>query len=237
MTSRSSWIRSTAPPATPTSLPLLDPVTLDGLKPDDLLPPDLDGWNLHVFTLNRSVTVRNETFPAEFLDVGRLIRGTWDPQDYEYESLATWNTEDNVITLRVPWSMLAIADPSSKTGLVPKMAHRQVSPLVETIALTVNTGSGAQPVGVINWEPATPPIHLPAQEGCSRLRTGLGGHHRIERALRPSRFTGTLLNSQRPTAQCSNMNQRPGQGSDTIKRHPPMPHAPALSTAWECRGV
>ena len=132
--------------------PALDPVTLDGLKPDDLLPPDLDGWNLQRLTLNRSVTVRNETFPAEFLDVGRLIRGTWDPQDDEYESLATWNTEDNVITLRVPWSMLAIADPSSKTGLVPKDGT-PTGVRVETIALTVNTGSGAQPVGVIDWEP------------------------------------------------------------------------------------
>lgn len=133
-------------------VPPLDPVTLDGLDPEDLPPSDLDGWNLQRMTLNRSNTVRGQSFPAEFLDVGRLVQGNWDPTAEDYNSLATWNTADNVINLRVPWSMLAIADPSSKTGLVPRDGQPTAVP-VESIALTVNAGHGAVPVGVIDWEP------------------------------------------------------------------------------------
>ncbi|TLS52667.1 hypothetical protein FE782_08535 [Paenibacillus antri] len=51
--------------------------------------------------------------PFKDVDVGELIRGTSDPEDPDYDSKAMWQTDGEVVELRIPWMLLGFADPSS----------------------------------------------------------------------------------------------------------------------------
>ncbi len=53
-------------------------------------------------------------FESPFMDViaGQLIRGSTDREDEDYNSLATWQYNDNFIELRIPWLLLGVTDPS-----------------------------------------------------------------------------------------------------------------------------
>jgi hypothetical protein len=103
----------------------LDPIRLD--TPVAHYQPDVGKpWHLYRLLTNRSLVVNGERLPAEFLDVGELVEGTWDPADSDYDSLATWNLlrhgggdsePETTIRLRLPWAMLGLSDPSSRTAL------------------------------------------------------------------------------------------------------------------------
>ncbi|MGZ4503080.1 MAG: hypothetical protein ACXVW3_04270, partial [Nocardioidaceae bacterium] len=56
-------------------------------------------------------------YPAEYVDVGALREGSWDPRAAGYDSLATWRVDGNTVRLRIPWAMLGLADPSARTAL------------------------------------------------------------------------------------------------------------------------
>lgn len=91
----------------------LDPIRLDTRSrpyhPDQPVP-----WHLYRLLINRDYPGH----PAEYDEVGNLVRGSWDPQAKSYDSLATWRTTgDKTLELRVPWPMLGLADPSSKVAL------------------------------------------------------------------------------------------------------------------------
>jgi hypothetical protein len=68
----------------------------------------------------------------EFQDVGALISGDWEPTSPSSNSLATWRIVDHsdqrTVRLRLPWALLGLADPSSRTAL--------------------GTGVPAEPVGI-----------------------------------------------------------------------------------------
>ncbi len=92
----------------------LDPVRLDVTGPT--YRPDQDeAWHDLQLITNRAQGGR----PAEYDPVGRLVQGSWDPEDPAYDSMATWQLDPDHDTLRVrlPWSMLGMADPSSRTAL------------------------------------------------------------------------------------------------------------------------
>ena len=57
--------------------------------------------------------------PEEYDPVGRLVEGSWDPEHQDYDSMATWHVDEKRHTLRVriPWSMLGMADPSQRLAL------------------------------------------------------------------------------------------------------------------------
>ncbi|HET8718724.1 MAG TPA: hypothetical protein VFM50_13325, partial [Nocardioidaceae bacterium] len=103
----------------------LDPVRLD--TPVARYQPDVGKpWHLYRLITNRSLVVNGERLPAEFLDVGELVEGHWDPAAPDYDSLATWNElrhggggsgPETTIRLRLPWAMLGLSDPSSRTAL------------------------------------------------------------------------------------------------------------------------
>ncbi|MEO5653013.1 MAG: hypothetical protein ABIN79_08800, partial [Marmoricola sp.] len=65
--------------------------------------------------INRSFADRS----AEYEPVGDLVEGSWNPKDKDYDSLATWAVDDkhDTVRMRIPWSMLGLADPSSRSAL------------------------------------------------------------------------------------------------------------------------
>ena len=99
----------------------LDPVRLDSRRPADDAPDADQPWHPFRLMVNRELHDDAHRFPAEFLDVGRLRRGSWDPASSTYDSLATWNVDrpHRTVHLRLPWSMLGMADPSGRTALGP----------------------------------------------------------------------------------------------------------------------
>jgi hypothetical protein len=98
----------------------LDPIRLDTDLAD--YQPDVGKpWHLYRQIVSRRTEFNGRVLPAQFEDVGRLVEGSWDPDDPAYDSLATWQTSGNGTSIRVrmPWSMIGFADPSSRTVLGP----------------------------------------------------------------------------------------------------------------------
>lgn len=107
----------------------LDPIRLDTparpYRPDEAQP-----WHLYEMITNRADPAYvNGPLPAEYDPVGNLVEGSWDPKAAGYDSLATWNVDEarKTIHLRIPWSMLGLADPSSRTALGPGTPARTVA--------------------------------------------------------------------------------------------------------------
>ncbi len=94
----------------------LDPIRLDTrtrpYRPDEEAP-----WHTYALITNREYSEPGRNHPAEYQYVGKLIRGDWNPKSKGYNSLATWSREGQKIRVRLPWSMLGLADPSSRTAL------------------------------------------------------------------------------------------------------------------------
>jgi hypothetical protein len=94
----------------------LDPIRLD-TKDDPYRPDAGKAWHPYALITNRAYREPGRAHPAEFQDVGRLVRGQWDPRAKDQNSLATWNRTSDGMAFRIPWSMLGFADPSSRTAL------------------------------------------------------------------------------------------------------------------------
>ena len=74
----------------------LDPVRLDVTGPT--YRPDQDeAWHDLQLITNRAQGGR----PAEHDPVGRVVHGSWDPEDPAYDSMATWQLDPDHDTLRV----------------------------------------------------------------------------------------------------------------------------------------
>lgn len=107
----------------------LDPVRLD-VPAADYDPPD-GAWLPYRLITNRALVVGGERREPEFQDVGRLVAGTWDPASPDFDNLATWQVLDHgdqrTVRLRLPWAVLGLADPSSRTALGPGVPAAAVS--------------------------------------------------------------------------------------------------------------
>lgn len=108
----------------------LDPARLDGLPTLYLPRANSRGWVVHQLTMAPPLEVPGRrTMPAEMLRVGELVLGTWDTSSSAYNSLATWQlvrpdpAQPMEWRLRLPWSMLAFADPAGRKGLVPDLGE------------------------------------------------------------------------------------------------------------------
>lgn len=98
----------------------LDPIRLDTTA-EPYRPGAGRAWHPYSLLTNRSFEVEGVRYAAEYDDVGRLVRGTWDPASPAYDSTATWQVDRarRTVRLRLPWSMLGLADPSGRTALGP----------------------------------------------------------------------------------------------------------------------
>jgi len=139
----------------------LDPVALDGLPAGTEPKPRPDGWQLHRLTLNRPYTVPGTTTyrPPEMQDVGRLIRGHWEPDARERDSRATWRIEpgDTITTvrLRLPWGLLMFADPSSHSAYVPTNGVARAVTVTGVAATVLADGAAARfPIRWDEWNAA-----------------------------------------------------------------------------------
>ena len=131
----------------------LNPILLDGLDPATIPAADLPGWSLQRMSANRAVPSVGglPARDAEFFDIGRLVEGRWIPEEDDYNSLATWYLDGNVLTLRLPWSMLLMGDPSSKTAVVP-VDGVATPEKVDLISSWIDLGSGPTPLIDVEWE-------------------------------------------------------------------------------------
>jgi len=59
----------------------------------------------------------NRFFPARVFTMSRLRFGSLDKKSADYHSLADFFSRDNKIELRIPWGLINITDPSSRTAL------------------------------------------------------------------------------------------------------------------------
>ena len=120
----------------------LDPVRLDsGARP--YRPGEADAWHPFWLLVDRATTVAGTTHPAEFDRVGELVQGSWDPRDARYDSLSTWDVDaaHRTIRLRIPWSMLGMADPSAHLALGEGNPAPRVR--VPSIGLDVTAADGS----------------------------------------------------------------------------------------------
>jgi len=144
----------------------LDPLRLD--TDDEAYAPDVgETWHRFRLLTNRSTVAGGRPVPAEHQEVGALVEGTWGPTEAEYDSSATWQVVDahDTVRLRLPWGMLGLADPSSRTALGPgKPARTEV---VEGLALTLDA-DGSQLTMDYTW-----PTWNHVEHG-ERLKAGVG---------------------------------------------------------------
>ncbi|MGZ4744588.1 MAG: hypothetical protein ACXVYS_15390 [Oryzihumus sp.] len=131
----------------------VDPVRLDGLPAAAVPAADADGWSLERMTTNRPyhLPVTGIDAPAEFLSVGTLRRGSWTPTDAGFDDRSTWQLQGRTLSLRLPWSMLGLADPSSKTAVVPR-GGLPVGVAVHDIGVDIDAGAGGRAGFQVDWE-------------------------------------------------------------------------------------
>jgi hypothetical protein len=130
----------------------LDPILLDGLPPDAVPKPGPDGWSFQQMTTNRPFTLRDgRELDAEFLPIGDLKEGVWDRRSTQQDSRATWQLNGTTLRLRIPWSMLALGDPTSHTAVQP-VDGQPVAVQVPEIKVLVNAGKAGTVSGVVGWD-------------------------------------------------------------------------------------
>lgn len=132
----------------------LNPILLDGLEAGTVPPADVPGWFLQRMSANRAVGPVGglPARPAEFVDIGNLVSGTWDTESPDYQSMATWLLQGAVFDVRLPWSMLLMGDPSSKTAVVPADGQ-PTAQAVDTVNVSLDLGAGPAPLVDVDWEP------------------------------------------------------------------------------------
>lgn len=136
----------------------LDPVQLDNVPPPDPRPAPVNGWVPQHMMLNRAQVVPStgERLPAEHFEVGVLRQGEMAPDADGYDSRNTWQLDGRTLTLRIPWGLLGMADPSSKQALLPEDGAATTVD-VDRIGLTVDVGELRVETDGIAWEPWNEP--------------------------------------------------------------------------------
>jgi len=134
----------------------LDPLPLDyrgGADASHGSSVSRNGWTRYRLTTNRDLVIptTGQRLPAEFVDVGVLRHGTWDPRANGFDNRALWRVEGDDVVLRVPWGLAGFADPSSKAVLVPRN-DRPTTVAADGVELTVAIDGVERPAGRLTWE-------------------------------------------------------------------------------------
>lgn len=83
-----------------------DPSASQDSTAGDVLP-----WTL---ALSKGLLIpgTKEEIPFEQIEVGEMRQGITDPSSEEFNNLADWYAEGNVMEIRIPWMLLGFTDPS-----------------------------------------------------------------------------------------------------------------------------
>ena len=83
--------------------------------PDDAADVQAGNFLPWKLMLNRPLYLpeTERTIPYQEFDVGVLNPGVSDPESPEFDNLADWYAEGNVLEVRIPWMMLGFTDPST----------------------------------------------------------------------------------------------------------------------------
>ena len=95
--------------------------------------------------------VRTVEAVSEFLPIGDLRRGVWDVRSARRDSRSTWHLDGSTLSLRLPWSMLALGDPSSHTAVVPA-AGQPKAVTVDGIGVLVDAGAAGEATTTFRWD-------------------------------------------------------------------------------------
>lgn len=152
----------------------LDPVRLD-TQASPYVPDETSPWHPFRLITNRSHVVKGTTHPSEFQEVGDLREGSWDPRDPQYNSLSTWQVDaaHSTVRLRIPWSMLGLADPSSHLALGEGPAP---APLVKVPGMDLTFEQDGQQVRL--------PFHWPTWNYTTYHAREKAGLDTVEQAFR-----------------------------------------------------
>lgn len=84
-------------------------------KPEELKSNSgrFNPWRLAV-SLKMEPPDTRSAHPFQDVTVGKLMRGTNNPKDPNYNSLAVWQYKGDFVEMRIPWMLLGFADPSTK---------------------------------------------------------------------------------------------------------------------------
>ncbi|GAB95676.1 hypothetical protein KILIM_025_00120 [Kineosphaera limosa NBRC 100340] len=162
----------------------LDPIRLDGLPRGWWPSTSTGGWNTEQLVLNRGYLVPGSTAPVapQFLDIGTLLLGSWwDENADDYNSLATWHMarasaqDPAILRFRLPWSMLAMADPAGRQILVPTTVRPTLA-VARAINVTIESSTPGSPItfplGMPTWSTAAYTERI--KTGAQTVSTALG---------------------------------------------------------------
>ena len=132
----------------------LDPVQLDYRGPGlQGRPAPQDGWIPFQLIINRPLVVPGSgPRLAELQDTGELRNGSWDPADPGYDSRSTWQRSGDGLRMRIPWAMLGLGDPSSRTVVVPSADGTARTAQVDGVGITVHAAGRAAAAGRLTWQ-------------------------------------------------------------------------------------
>ncbi|MFF5291769.1 hypothetical protein [Paractinoplanes globisporus] len=124
----------------------LDPIPLDQAVPESQRGPAPDGWRAFELLVDRAK-------PIELQNAGLLRHGV------------LWEIDKDELTVRVPWSMLAFADPSSHEVGVPRSGKLTFS-TSPGVGVSLSASGTDQVAGQVTWSTWNVPLYT------ERLKSG-----------------------------------------------------------------
>jgi hypothetical protein len=124
----------------------LDPIPLDQVVPESQRGPAPDGWQAFELLVDRAK-------PIELQNAGLLRHGV------------LWEIDKDELTIRVPWSMLAFADPSSHEVGVPRSGKLTFS-TSPGVGVSLSASGTDQVAGQVTWSTWNVPLYT------ERLKSG-----------------------------------------------------------------
>jgi hypothetical protein len=125
----------------------LDPLPLDHPIPAALRGPAPSGWKPFELIVNQALTIPSTgaRLPIEMQNTGLLRHGSWAE-----DTRALWHADGDELTVRVPWGLLAFADPSAHRVGVPTSGRlsTRVSP---GVTVSLSASGTDQSTGQVTW--------------------------------------------------------------------------------------
>lgn len=131
----------------------VDPVRLD--LNEGGVPPagDKNSWRPFRLLTNRSLPnpVTGVKDPAEYHDTGLLRRGEMRPGASGYDNRNLWDLDGDTLTLRVPWALAGLSDPSSSKALVI-LGDTPLTKTVDHLTISVEVDENKTRLSPFRWE-------------------------------------------------------------------------------------